>query len=127
MQAACSQLPVSEIGTRVRINEFYSSSDRGIGTVLDGKGFCHAPVRDGAVGRRFLVLRERRSIASGGLIVRHRITPPIPAMLANGSRPPSPCLVWAIVPDPVNPTSALVSATDAPSWEVAVHADRLTY
>lgn len=40
MQAACSQLPVSEIGTRVRINEFYSSSDRGIGTVLDGKGFA---------------------------------------------------------------------------------------
>ena len=57
----------------------------------------------------------------------HRITPPIPAMLDNAHREPSPCLVWAIVPDPVNRTAALVSAPGHDGWEVKVHADRLTF
>lgn len=57
----------------------------------------------------------------------HRITPPIPATLDNGSRDPSPCLVWGIDPDPVNKTAAFVSAPGASGWEVKVHADRLTF
>jgi hypothetical protein len=59
--------------------------------------------------------------------MHHWINPPAPALLDCPGGKSDPCLVWAIVQDPVNPTQALVSNPKSNVWTVRVNSDRLRF